>query len=78
MQDYLETLKENDLVIVEGELITTTMGSGAKSGPTNSIRFQVSFLAAMPRSIADRIDQEATQGCREPAPRHRSSSTSTP
>ncbi len=68
MQDYVETLGADDLVIVEGELVSTAMASGAKSGPMNSVRFQVGFLAALPRSVADRIDQETAPGLPKASP----------
>lgn len=59
MQAYVDTLTVNDLVVAEGEMVTTQYTPDGAARPINGTRLQVTFLAAVPRDYADRIDHEA-------------------
>lgn len=58
MRAYLDTLSLEDLVIVQGEMVTTSYTPEGAARPINGTRMQVSFLASVPRDFADRIDRE--------------------
>lgn len=59
MQAYIDTLTINDLVLAEGEMVTTQYTPDGAAKPINGTRLQVNYIAALPRDFADRIDREA-------------------
>ncbi len=58
MQAYLKTLGPEDLIVAEGDLVTTNFTPDGSVRPVNATKMAVHRLSGVPRASADLIDRE--------------------
>lgn len=58
IQDYVETLNQEDFVTVDGNMTSTVYTPNGQTNKVSGTRFHATAIAAVPREHADRIDRE--------------------
>lgn len=66
MRSYVQSLDVDDLVVAEGDLVTTSFTPDGSTRPVNATKMSVFRLSGMPRAQADRIDREIDAGATPP------------